>query len=100
MARVPNVPQRAGFPYLVVLQCDQLDRYSTRLAMPLSRLARKPARLPRRLAQAVVIAGEQLFPAAHLCAALPAKLLRRPVASLAAQADVVRDALAAVVSGV
>lgn len=96
----PNVPQRAGFPYLVVLQSDQLDRYTTRLVMPLSRLAKKPARLPRRLAQVVVVNGEDLYPAAHLCAALPAKLMRTPIASLASQADVVRDALDAVLSGV
>ena len=50
--------------------------------------------------QAVLIEGERLYPAAHLCAALPARLLTHPVASLRAQAALLTDALDAVVSGV
>ena len=38
--------------------------------------------------------------AAHQCLALPAKLLKRPVASVSGQAAVVLDAIDAVVSGV
>ncbi len=96
----PNVAQREGFPFLVVLQSDQLDHYSTRLVMPLARLARKPAKLPPRLTQAVEIDGEQLYPAAHLTAALPSRLLTHRVDSLRDRPDVVRDALDAVLSGV
>lgn len=96
----PNVGQRAGFPFLVVLQSDQLEPYTTRLVMPLARLAKKPSRLPRRLAQVVDIAGEQLYPAAHLSAAVSVKLLRRPVHSLRDRPEAVRDALDAVLSGV
>ena len=96
----PNVAQRIGFPFLVVLQSDQLDHYATRLVMPLARLAKKPSRLPRRLAQVIEIAGEQLYPAAHLTAALPLGLLRRPVESLRERPEAIRDALDAVLSGV
>ncbi len=96
----PNKAQREGFPYLVVVQSDQLDHYSTRLSMPLARLVNVPAVLPRRLTQTVRVAGEVLHPAAHLSAPLPARILGRPVASLKAQADVLRDALDAVLSGV
>ena len=96
----PNVAQREGFPFLVVLQSDQLAHYSTRLVMPLARLAKKPAKLPRRLAQVIEIDGEPLYPAAHLTAALPVRLLRHPVDSLRGRPDVVRDALDAVLSGV
>ena len=95
----PNVPQRTAFPYLVVMQSDQLSRYSTRFVMPLARLPQPPVELPRRLSQPVEIEGEALYPAAHLCAALPSRLLRKPVMSIREQADIMRDALDAVVSG-
>jgi toxin CcdB len=96
----PNRLQREGFPYLVVMQSDQLDHYSTRFVMPLTRMANPPALLPRRLTQTVRVGGEALHPAAHLSASLPERLLRNPVASLRSQADTLRDALDAVVSGV
>ncbi len=96
----PTPTQRQAFPYFVELQSDQFSHHSTRLCMPLARFARAPATLPRRLTQAVLIEGERLYPAAHLCAALPARLLTHPVASLRAQAALLTDALDAVVSGV
>jgi toxin CcdB len=96
----PSIAQRGGYPYLVVLQNDQLENYKTRLVMPLARLPSAPRALPRRLAQSVVIAGETVFLAAHLCAPLPAALLKKPIASLREQAGALRDALDAVMSGV
>ena len=96
----PNAAQRDGFPYLVVLQSHQLDQFSTRLVMPLARVPRAPPSLPRRLTLAVVVHGERLYLAAHLCAPLPAKILKRRVVSLRDQADAFRDALDAVISGV
>ena len=96
----PNVSQREGFPYLTVLQNDQLDHLSTRFVMPLARLRRPPAQAPRRLAQVVSIGGEELHPAAHLCAPLPARLLRKPIASLASEAQALMDAIDAVLAGV
>ena len=96
----PNRAQREGFPYLVVLQSDQLDHFSTRLVMPLVRMPNPPAMLPRRLAQTVWVASEALHLAPHLSASLPERLLRHPVASLRSQADTLRDALDAVISGV
>jgi toxin CcdB len=96
----PNRAQRDGVPFLVVMQTDQLDHYSTRFVMPLVRLPDPPASLPRRLSQNVRIGGETLYLAAHLSAALPERLLRKPVASLRAQAESLRDALDAVVSGI
>jgi toxin CcdB len=96
----PTAASRDGYPYLVVLQSDQLDQLTTRLVMPLQRLKRAPGAMPRRLAQTVQIEGEPLHPAAQLCAALPAWLLRKPVATLAAEQGVLRDALEAAISGV
>lgn len=96
----PNAAQRAAFPYFVVLQSDQLSQFSTRLAMPLSRAVVPKGVLPRRLSESLDVGGERLFLAPQLCAALPDKLLRRPVMSLKAHASVFADALDAVISGV
>ncbi|CAN5720174.1 hypothetical protein BH11PSE8_BH11PSE8_35910 [soil metagenome] len=96
----PSRAQREGFPYLVVMQSDQLDHYSIRFVMPLARLSIVPPVLPRRLTQTVRIVGEALHPAAHLSAPLPMHAFGPKIGSLKAQADVLRDALDAVVSGV
>lgn len=96
----PNVAQREGFPYLVVLQNDQLEHLNTRFVMPLQRLAQRPASAPRRLAQTVTIDGEALYLAAQFCAALPARVLRKPVSSLVHESVALLDALDAVISGV
>jgi toxin CcdB len=96
----PNAAQREDFPFLVVMQSDQLDHHSTRFVMPLARLPRPPSREPRRLAQVVRVQGEPLYPLAHLCAPFPARLLRKPVASLSADLGFFLDAPDAVVSGV
>ncbi len=96
----PSVAQREAFPYFVVLQSDQLDHFSTRLAMPLTRAPSPAAHTPKRLAQAVTVRGERLYLAPHLVAALPRNLLRRPVASLRGEAAALVDALDAVISGV
>jgi toxin CcdB len=96
----PNVPQREVFPFLVAMQSEQLDHYSTRLMMPLAKLPRAPESAPRRLTQAVEVQGVRLYLAAHLCSAYPAKLFKKPVASLKHEAGAFSDALDAVISGV
>ena len=95
----PNVAQRAAFPYIVVIQNDQLDRFTTRLMMPLSA---RPAitGLPKRLGVPIQISGRDYVPAAHLCAALPTHALKEFVVNNRDQQAVLRDALDAVVSGI
>ncbi|MFM9879988.1 MAG: CcdB family protein [Burkholderiaceae bacterium] len=96
----PNAAQRPAYPYVVVLQTDQLDHYTTRMVMPLARLTLPPIRLPRNLTQTVSVNGEALYLAAHLCAALPAKQLKAPLDSLRSQSGVLLSTLDAVISGV
>ena len=96
----PSPRARDGFPYLVDMQSAQLRHLPTRLMMPLQRLSRQPQGLPSRLGLIVMIDGERLYPAPHQCAAVPAKLLGKPLLSLAAEQHALRDALDAVVSGV
>ena len=96
----PNPREREGFPFLVIVQNRQLDHLPTRLVMPLQRLAEQPQGLPRRLVQTVTIDGEALYLAAHQCAAIPVRVLRLPLRSVADQQATIRDALDAVVSGI
>ncbi len=96
----PTAEQRAGFPFLVVLQSDQFDQFTTRFVMPLARARAPVGMLPRRLSQSVEVRGEPLYPAAHLCGTLPNRILKKPIASLRSEARVLIDALDAVVSGV
>jgi len=96
----PSVGQREVFPYVVVLQNDQFDQFSTRFVMPLTRVKLPPRGVPRRLAQAVEVRGEKLWLAPHLCATVPARVLKRPVAALRSARQQFVDALDAVVSGV
>ena len=96
----PTVAKRNAFPYFVVLQSDQPSQFSTRLVMPLARVTLPLGVLPRHLLQTVEVAGEKLFLAPLLCAALPERLLRKPVQSLKQSATVFADSLDAVISGV
>ena len=96
----PTVAQRNAFPCFVVLQSDQLSQFSTRLVMPLARVTLPLGVPPRHLSQTVEVAGEKLFLAPLLCAALPERLLRKPVQSLKQSATVFADSLDAVLSGV
>ena len=92
--------QRDAFPYFVVLQSDQLSQFSTRLVVPLARVTLPLGVLPRHLPQTVQVAGEKLYLAPLLSAALPEQLLRKPVQSLKQSATVFADSLDAVISGV
>jgi toxin CcdB len=96
----PSATQREVFPYVVVVQHDQLDHYSTRLVMPLTRMKSPPKGQPHRLSQSVEVRGERLWLAPHLCAAVPSRVLGRPVASLRAAQHQFVDAFDAVSSGV
>lgn len=96
----PNVAQRSIFPYIVQIQHDFFDSLPTRLVVPLQRPRIAVEAFPRRLTETVRVDGEALFIAAHLAAALPARLLKGPVASAGDQQMVVRDAMDAIQSGV
>lgn len=96
----PNVPQRVVFPYVVEIQHDFFDQLPTRLVVPLQRARIKGDAFPRRLTEALRVQGENLFPAVHLMAPLPAKLLRKAVTTARDQQGLLRDAVDALQSGV
>ena len=96
----PNQRSREWMPYVVDVQSALLADLRTRLVIPLTRVAAGLSQAPRRLAPEFTVAGERLALQPQLAAGMDAKLLRKPVASLAAHAADVRDALDAVVSGI
>ncbi|MDI9334032.1 MAG: CcdB family protein [Cytophagales bacterium] len=96
----PSSAQREAYPYMVDIQNDMFGSYVTRLTMPLQRFKAKPASLPHRLRTPLVIHGEALYLAPHLCAAFPVRALGKTVARVADQQAVIVDAFDAVVSGV
>jgi toxin CcdB len=98
---VPNPSHSAseGIPYVVVIQSDLLDALATRLTMPLAVLD-LAGKVPTMLCPVITVNGQRLHALAHYAAPLPAKLLRRPVDNVAAQASALVAAMDAVLSGI
>ncbi|MBL8361966.1 MAG: CcdB family protein [Rubrivivax sp.] len=95
----PSSSAATGIPYVVVIQSDLLDALATRLTLPLAVLE-FVGKVPTSLCPVIVVKGRRLHALAHYAAPLPARLLRRPVANVAAQASALVSALDAVLSGV
>lgn len=95
----PSRSANEGIPYVVVVQSDLLDALATRLTLPLAVLD-VATKVPVALCPVIMVKGQRLHALAHYAAPLPARLLRRPVANVAAQASALVSALDAVLSGV
>lgn len=97
----PNPSRSAadGIPYVVVVQSDLLDALATRLTVPLAEL-NFVGKVPTALCPVITVKGQRLHALAHYAAPLPAKLLRRPVDNVAAQASALVAAMDAVLSGI
>jgi toxin CcdB len=96
----PSPVQREAYPYMVDIQNDIFGNYVTRLVMPLQRFKTVPSSLPGRLRTPLVIEGEALYLAPHLCSAFPVRALGKTVTQVAPYQSLIVDALDAVVSGV
>jgi toxin CcdB len=96
----PSPRSREEVPYLVDVQSDLLADLRTRLVMPLAHTGAKLTQAPRRLSPTFVVEGQLLALQPHLAAGIEARMLKKPVSSLAAHAIDLRDALDAVLSGV
>jgi toxin CcdB len=96
----PSPRARELLPFVVVLQSDLLDSLPTRLVVPLSRSQIGVRGLPARLAPEFDVKGEALVVKPHEAGTLFARDLRRPVASLRAQAHRIIDAIDAVIGDV
>jgi toxin CcdB len=95
----PSGSAADGIPYVVVVQSDLLDALATRLTMPLAVLD-VAAKVPTALCPVVMVKGQRLHALAHYASPLPAKVLRRPVDNVAAQASALVSALDTVLSGI
>lgn len=97
----PNPSRSAadGLPYVVVIQSNLLDALPTRMTLPLADADAVAKRMPAALCPVVMVNGKRLNALAHYAAPLPAKLLRRPVANVAAQSSALVAAIDAVISG-
>lgn len=95
----PSSSAANGIPYVVVIQSDLLDALATRLTVPLAQID-KATKVPAALCPVIVVKGKRLYALAHYAAPLPARLLRRPVDNVAAQAAALVSAVDAVLSGI
>lgn len=94
----PSASAANGIPFVVVVQSDLLDALSTRLTIPLARLD-FAGKVPAALCPTITVKRQRLHALAHYAAPLPARLLRRPVANVSAQASELVAAIDAVLSG-
>ena len=95
----PNPESRQSVPFVVDVQSGLIDALPTRLVMPLSRIGAGQARFPVNLCPLVEIEGEPLALMPHLAAPVSARMLRKPVVSVARRAGEIGAALDAVFSG-
>ena len=95
----PQPESRRFVPYIVDVQSQLIDQLTTRLVMPLSRVGTQQGSLPVNLCPVVEVAGEALSLMPQLAAPFPARLLKKPVLSLAHRAAEVTGAMDAVLSG-
>jgi len=82
-------PHTETTPYLLDVQSDLLHGLETRVVVPLRRRDRFPAPLSERLTPLFTIDGVECFMETPKLAAVPLRLLKNPLASLAdRQADI------------
>ena len=95
----PSNSAAAGIPYVVMVQSDLLDALGTRLSVPLA-VPDASIKAPPTLCPIITVKGRRFHALAHYAAPLPSRLLRRPVANVAAQANVLVSAIDAVLTGI
>lgn len=95
----PSSSASDGIPFVVVIQSDLLDALATRLTL-LPAVFDPATRVPMALCPVIVVKGRRLQALVHYAAPLPAKLLRRLVDNVAAQASALVSAMDAVLSGI
>ncbi len=91
----PNAgPHAADIPYLLDVQSDLLQGLETRVVVPLRRRDRFPATsIPERLSPVFEVAGVTCLMETPKLAAVPLKLLKTPVTSLAQHQHAITRAL-------
>jgi toxin CcdB len=96
----PSARMRDEIPYLVDLQSDLLSGLGSRWVAPLARTRVAPAGMPRTLCPGFRIAGTAVVLLPQESGPIDARLLKRRLVSLRAQAHEIVAAIDAVISGV
>jgi len=90
----PGHTKKSDVPYLLEVQSDLLDTLDSRVVVPLRRVDRfDKVALPKNLAPVFEIDGLTCFMETPKLAAVPARILKTPVASLANHHAAVTTAL-------
>ena len=90
----PEAARAVDVPYLLDVQCDVLSALDSRVVVPLRRVERFAAvGLPKNLAPVFEIEGVACFLEVPKLAAVPARILKAPVASLAQNGSEITGAL-------
>lgn len=90
----PGQTKKSDVPYLLDVQCDLLGELDSRVVVPLRRVDRfDKVALPKSLAPVFEIEGLMCFMETPKLAAVPAKILKSPVASLSNHHTMVTSAL-------
>lgn len=97
--RNPAAANAADMPFLLDVQSDLLTGLATRAFVPLVRLEVMPGRPAAVLNPVLEVEGSRYLLLTQELAGIPLKRFKPPVASLAAQREVVLRALDFVVSG-
>jgi toxin CcdB len=98
--RNDNAQTQKRFPYFLVLQSDLLSGLSTVAVAPIGKSKVVEGRMADTLMPALTIEDQTMVLFTPELAAVPAKILRKQVANLDAQRDVVTRALHMLFSGI
>lgn len=87
-------PNSTDVPYVIDVQCDLLRELETRVVIPCRRRGQlQSAQIPPQLAPVIEIEGVPCVLETHYLAAVPVRLLKAKVASLAADQAKITAAL-------
>ncbi len=90
----PGQTKKSDVPYLLDIQCDLLNDLDTRIVVPMRRVDRFPSvALPQNLFPVFDVEGLTCLMETPKLAAVPAKILKKPVASLSNHHHTVTTAL-------
>ena len=95
----PSKSAADGIAYVVVIQSDLLDALATRMTIPLA-VFDAQMKVPKALCPIVTVKGKRFHALAHYAAPLPTKALKRPLANVESQADMLVSAIDTVISGI
>jgi toxin CcdB len=98
--RNDNAQTQKRFPYFLVLQSDLLSGLSTVAVAPIGKSKVVEGRMADTLMPAVTVEDQSMVLFTPELAAVPARILRKHVANLEAQRDVVTRALDMLFSGI